>query len=955
MSLRRGTFTSWWYVALVLAACCTRAAAQPHGYLQTGKARDKNWHEFDSPPPVRTIEDVRRIRQWRDRMFDEPSLPTYLLAADAALKELAPAGPAAARAIADAGAALRLSGASEQKDQGNAAVTQGDAEYGATVAASQLPAGKDAAIVAAANSADGVGALTTKAQTTNDDDDGGADDDDDGALYGGALGPENVAPQRSLVIAEAKKAYKALNKRRKKKAQKSKKAAVADAVDVLQQHDEQANDDSDLVTKIDEANALPMLTEDLEADALREFYEQCNGPRWNNNYGWLKGTPCGSTTGAWHGVRCVGGRVTELKLVFNNVGCMYHELNITMLTRLYELRYVDLGHNLMSGTIPADIDKLRSLEALVLTQNNLDGTLPHALAKLPLKALDLSFNKLTGSLPESWGAMPKLEHMLLSDNAKIIGPLPSSWESMRMLRTLNLGGVRLGGAPPPAWLARLPRLRELTLSKSGLTGDAGAVLGAFTSSARLTVLSLHGNRLAGELPADIFDRLRHLQLLDLSSNRLEGDLHLGTSSPNHPLRTLRLASNRLAGTPLEGLELGNLSFPNLSVLDVADNSLEGTVSIAKASRSLRHLDASGNALSGMPFEDGSLWRNLPELRTLRLARNRVEGALAPPAATDVVFPRRLQELNVAENKLSGTIPAGLAMCGEMHTLDAAGNALEGALPDSIGNGPLARSLATFRLARNQLGGILPESYGRLELLESLDLSENSIEGVIPSSWKDLKLLEEANLSRNHLNGTLAPFLVDLPLLERLDLSRNRFTGALPARWRDRDVPGLRRCPPNGLPPNEKPWRDRKWDVAHNKLACPLPEWTRGSTLIVGCDWMHVSRLLPSSGAPGTRVEVRGRGYPSASEAEEHVDEKGARRVFGCLFGDHGVRGELVDDNVVVCESPKIESATEVVVRVGWVVVKSSSSSTPSGTTVASESPGERPIPSSRFGEAFVYK
>ena len=124
--------------------------------------------------------------------------------------------------------------------------------------------------------------------------------------------------------------------------------------------------------------------------------------------------------------------------------------------------------------------------------------------------------------------------------------------------------------------------------------------------------------------------------------------------------------------------------------------------------------------------------------------------------------------------------------------------------------------------------------------------------------------------------------------------------------------------------------------------------------------MHVSRLLPSSGAPGTRVEVRGRGYPSASEAEEHVDEKGARRVFGCLFGDHGVRGELVDDNVVVCESPKIESATEVVVRVGWVVVKSSRSSsssrsTPSGTTVASESPGERPIPSSRFGEAFVYK
>ena len=110
--------------------------------------------------------------------------------------------------------------------------------------------------------------------------------------------------------------------------------------------------------------------------------------------------------------------MTELKLIFNNVGCMYYTLNVTMLHALSELRYIDLGHNVMSGSIPGDIHKLHSLESLVLTQNNLEGALPESLASMPLKALDLSFNKLKGRLPDAWGRMAKLEHLLLGDNPK---------------------------------------------------------------------------------------------------------------------------------------------------------------------------------------------------------------------------------------------------------------------------------------------------------------------------------------------------------------------------------------------------------------------------------------------------------------------------------------------------------------------------------------------------------
>ena len=76
------------------------------------------------------------------------------------------------------------------------------------------------------------------------------------------------------------------------------------------------------------AHAFSPCSEDKSA--LSDFFNECNGVRWLTRRNWLSGEPCGAAR--WHGVTCVGGRVTELTLGNNNVAC-WGKLNLTALAR----------------------------------------------------------------------------------------------------------------------------------------------------------------------------------------------------------------------------------------------------------------------------------------------------------------------------------------------------------------------------------------------------------------------------------------------------------------------------------------------------------------------------------------------------------------------------------------------------------------------------------------------
>jgi len=89
-------------------------------------------------------------------------------------------------------------------------------------------------------------------------------------------------------------------------------------------------------------------------------------------------------------------------------------------------------------------------------------------------------------------------------------------------------------------------------------------------------------------------------------------------------------------------------------------------------------------------------------------------------------------------------------------------------------------LQILGLAGNKLSGDIPNNtFGYLEGLINLDLSNNSLTGPIPSEFGNLKHLYELNLSMNKLSGEIPKDLAFCLDLTELVLGRNIFHGAIP--------------------------------------------------------------------------------------------------------------------------------------------------------------------------------
>ena len=230
-----------------------------------------------------------------------------------------------------------------------------------------------------------------------------------------------------------------------------------------------------------------------DRDELVEFYEDTDGPNWDDDTDWLSHAPLDD----WHGVDTdtgADGRVTVLELPSNN----------------------------LSEAIPPVVGDLTGLEVLDLSGNGLTGEIPAALESLTaLGTLDLSGNGLTGEIPAGLGDLTALTTLDLSAN-DLDGAIPSALGSLRNLAVLDLSANDLDGAIPSA-LGSLRNLAVLRLYDNDLNRPIPAELGNLT---KLTELDLSGNRLSGSIPTDL-GKLADLQVLDLSDNNLRGAIPEG--------------------------------------------------------------------------------------------------------------------------------------------------------------------------------------------------------------------------------------------------------------------------------------------------------------------------------------------------------------------------------------------------------------------------------------------
>ncbi|CAA6670535.1 unnamed protein product [Spirodela intermedia] len=172
---------------------------------------------------------------------------------------------------------------------------------------------------------------------------------------------------------------------------------------------------------------------------------------------------------------------------------------------------------------------------------------------------------------------------------------------------------------------------------------------------------------------------------------------------------------------------------------------------------LRHLDLSGNSLSGslpsslfLRNSSSAAAATSSELRVLSLAGNEISGSIPEVPAGAMTD---LQLLNLSDNALTGVLPAGVFSLPNLTVLSLSGNYLSGGLA----------------------GGGLPRA-------EFVDLSSNLINGTLPRDLvaSDSSRLRYLNLSYNKLSGEIpASFAGELPSGAVVDLSFNNLAGKIP--------------------------------------------------------------------------------------------------------------------------------------------------------------------------------
>jgi len=199
--------------------------------------------------------------------------------------------------------------------------------------------------------------------------------------------------------------------------------------------------------------------------ALKALYESTDGDNWNNNTGWEQVTgatpPADCDLRSMHGVAVDNGRVNWLNLSHNQLsGSIPAELG-----NLSNLTYLVLPNNQLSSNIPPELVNSSNLTSLSLGNNQLNGNIPIEISNLDnLANLSLSNNQLSGSIPVELGNLYNMIYLSLNNN-QFSGNIPPQLGNLANLKDLRLHNNQLNGSIPVE-LGNLSTLTYLTLAIS---------------------------------------------------------------------------------------------------------------------------------------------------------------------------------------------------------------------------------------------------------------------------------------------------------------------------------------------------------------------------------------------------------------------------------------------------------------------------------------------------------
>ncbi|KAK7315136.1 hypothetical protein VNO77_33668 [Canavalia gladiata] len=442
-------------------------------------------------------------------------------------------------------------------------------------------------------------------------------------------------------------------------------------------------------------------------------------------------------------------------------------------------------HTLSSGCIQ------NSLQELVLSNNQIIGSLIDISMFSSLKFLDLSKNCVSGKIPEDCKLPPQLVSLSIQSNT-LEGGIPKSFGNSCALRSLDMYNNSLSEGLPMiihhlSGCARYS-LEELDLSINQINGTLPN-LSIFSS---LKGLHLGFNRINGKIPIDI-QFPPQLERLDMSSNSLKGvitEYHFADLSklilldlsnnsldleftknwvPSFQLRYLSMRSCKFGPAFPKWLRTQN----NIEVLDISNCGISDIIPEWFWTKLVLQLqdgmiDISYNNITGT-ISNLPLKNSYP---SLNLASNQFEGPIPQ-------FLRGFMMLDLSKNKFSN-FQSFLCAKGKVETLgqlDLSHNQLSGQIPNCWGH---FKSLAYLDLSYNNFSGKIPTSIGSLLELQTLILRNNNLTNEIPFSLSNCSKLVMLDLGQNRLTGPI-PFWIGSRLqeLQMLSLQKNNFFGSLP--------------------------------------------------------------------------------------------------------------------------------------------------------------------------------
>ncbi|CAF2084072.1 unnamed protein product [Brassica napus] len=454
----------------------------------------------------------------------------------------------------------------------------------------------------------------------------------------------------------------------------------------------------------------------------------------------------------------------------------------------HKLLLLDVSANELSQPFPENIGWiLPNVLHMNLSKNSLQGKLPYSLGNMEkIYYLDLSHNGFYGKLPRSLTmGCYSLSFLKLSDN-KLSGPIFPEPTNLTSLTVLTLDNNQFDGKIGDG-LLNSSYMSVLDLSNNYLTGVIPSWIGNFSL---LNTFLISNNLLEGRIPVSLFN-ISNMYLLDLSANRLEGDIprlnsysgylflqdnNLSGYIPDSLLENvsiLDLRNNRLSGNIPKFVNT-----QNINILLLRGNKLTGHIPVQLCGLStIRLLDLSNNRFNGsipscfsnISFglwkEDEanyydytfSLW-SIDTFGGLEMYRDFFteedlgmyyrSKLMLDPFTVDYTADSEIKIQFAAKRRYDFYMGQTL---GFMSGLDLAENELSGEIPAELGDLVDIRAL---NLSHNHLSGVIPESFSKMKDLESLDLSFNILHGQIPSQLTKLSSLAVFNVSYNNLSGII---------------------------------------------------------------------------------------------------------------------------------------------------------------------------------------------------------